>query len=110
MNRALVTVAAALLAGAAYAQSPDVPKANCEPKPAYPGQEAMQSADKREAFLGQLKNYSDCIRAFVAQRRAIIQANNTAIKEAVDEHNVIVGKAQADQDAAQASQGSAPKK
>lgn len=111
MNRALATVAATLLAGAAHAQqAPEVPKANCEPKPVYPGPEVMQSSDKREAFVGQLKAYGDCIRGFVAQRRAIIQANNTAIKEAVDEHNTIVGKVQADQDAAQASQGSASKK
>lgn len=110
MKRALALAATSLLACGAFSQVPEVPKAKCEPKPVYPGSKAMQDAEKTEAFQKQLKDYQDCIRTYIAERRAVIQANDTAMRAAADEHNTVISKVRADQDAAKAAQGGEAKK
>ena len=110
MKRALALAATTLFSCALYAQAPEVPKAKCEPKPVYPGSKAMQDAEKTEAFQKQLKDYQECIRNYIAERRAVIQANDTAMRAAADEHNAVITKVRADQDAAKAAQGGEAKK
>ena len=110
MKRALAFAATSLFACGVFAQAPEVPKAKCEPKPVYPGSKAMQDAEKTEAFQKQLKDYQECIRAYIAERRAVIQANDTAMRAAADEHNTVISKVRADQDAAKAAQGGEAKK
>ena len=70
----------------------------------------MQDAEKTEAFQKQLKDYQECIRAYIAERRAVIQANDTAMRAAADEHNTVITKVRADQDAAKAALGGEAKK
>jgi hypothetical protein len=110
MKRPLALAAATLFSCAAFAQAPEVPKAKCEPKPVYPGPKAMQDAEKTEALQKQLKDYQECIRAYIAERRATIQANDTAMRAAAEEHNTVISKVRADQDAAKAAQDGEAKK
>jgi hypothetical protein len=127
MKRTVLAIALAMGATAALAQAPaapaapavpatpaapDVPPAKCEPKPAYPGLKALQDERKRETFQKDLKSYQDCIRTYVGDRKAAVDANNAAMRAAVEEHNAIMSKIRADQDAAvpPEAKSDAPKK
>ena len=124
MKRTVLAIALALGATAVLAQAPaapavpaapaapDVPPAKCEPKPAYPGLKALQDERKRETFQKDLKSYQDCIRVYVGDRKAAVDANNAAMRAAVEEHNAIMSKIRADQDAAvpPEAKSDAPKK
>ena len=106
MKRTVLAIALAMGATAALAQAPaapaapEVPPAKCEPKPAYPGLKALQDERKRETFQKDLKSYQDCIKAYVGDRKAAVDANNAAMRTAVEEHNAIMTKIRTDQDAA----------
>ena len=112
MKRTVLALALSLVAGAALAQAPAapaaapapaapaVPAAKCEPKPVYPGMKALADDSKREAFQQTLKNYQDCVRAYVAERKAFIEASNAAIRATVEEHNAVMTKIREEQDAA----------
>jgi hypothetical protein len=114
MKRTAIALALALGATAALAQAPAAPAAapaaaqvpphKCEPKPAYPGAKAMQHDMKREQFQKDLKAYQDCIKTYVADRRAVIDASNAAMRAAVDEHNAVMTKIREEQDAARKEQ------
>jgi hypothetical protein len=122
MKRTALAIALAMGASAALAQAPaapaapatpEIPAAKCEPKPAYPGLKAVQDERKREIFQKDLKSYQDCIRVYVGERKAAVDANNAAMRTAVEEHNAIMTKIRADQDAAvppDAAKPDAPKK
>jgi len=127
MKRTVLAIALAMGATAALAQAPaapaapavpatpaapDVSPAKCEPKPAYPGLKALQDERKRETFQKDLKSYQDCIRTYVGDRKAAVDANNAAMRAAVEEHNAIMSKIRADQDAAvpPEAKSDAPKK
>ena len=110
MKRTALALALALGATAAYAQAPatpaaTVPPAKCEPKPVYPGAKAIQHDMKREAFQKELKAYQDCVKSYVAERKAFIEASNAAIRAAVEEHNAVLTKFREDQDAAKKEAG-----
>lgn len=109
MKRTALAVALVLGATAAYAQAPatpaaTVPPAKCEPKPAYPGVKAIQNDMKRELFQKELKAYQDCVRNYVAERKAHIEASNAAIRTTVEEHNAIMTRIREEQDAAKKEQ------
>ena len=99
-------------ATAALAQAPAtpavpaaaVPPAKCEPKPAYPGAKAIQHDMKREQFQKEIKAYQDCVKNYVADRKAFIEASNAAIRATVEEHNAIMTKIREEQDAARKEQ------
>jgi len=114
MKRSALALALAFCATAALAQAPAAPAAapaattpaatvtpaKCEPKPVYPGVKVMQDDKKREAFSLVLKNYQDCVKTYVAERKSAVEANNAAIRAAVEEHNAVLTKFREDQDAA----------
>ena len=117
MKRNALALALAFFATAALAQAPAapaasaapapaatpavlVPPAKCEPKPVYPGVKVMQDDKKREAFSLVLKNYQDCVKTYVAERKAMVEASNAAIRAAVEEHNAVLTKFREDQEAA----------
>lgn len=98
-----IALAAALLVGAttAYAQAPaDIPKPKCENKPDYPGRLAMQSDSRRKTFDRDMKNYKDCMMAYIEDRKNAIKANDAAANAAVDEYNNLMKKIQEEQNAA----------
>jgi hypothetical protein len=111
IKRTAVALAFALGATAALAQAPAapaatgaapvpaIPPAKCEPKPVYPGVKAIQDEKKREAFQLELKSYQDCIKAYVGERKAFVEASNAAIRAAVEEHNALMNKIREDQEA-----------
>lgn len=107
-KRTVAALALALGASAALAQDPATPAApavpviapaKCEPKPVYPGVQAIQDDRKREKFQKELKGYQDCIKAYVAERKAVVEASNAAIRAAVEEHNALMTKVREDQEA-----------
>ena len=109
MNRFALALGLALGATTALAQAPaapaaTVPPAKCEPKPAYPGAKAIQNDMKREQFQKELKAYQDCVKNYVAERKAYIEASNAAIRTAVEEHNAVMTKIREEQDAARKEQ------
>ncbi len=117
MKRTVFAIALALGTTATLAQAPaaatataaapgvSVPAAKCEPKPVYPGVKAIQDDDKREAFTKALKNYQDCVKAYVAERKAFIEASNNGIRAAVEEHNAVMNKFREDQEKAKKELG-----
>jgi hypothetical protein len=109
MNRIVLALGLALGTTTALAQAPaapaaTVPPANCEPKPAYPGLKAIQNDSKREQFQKELKAYQDCVKSYVAERKAFIEASNAAIRSVVEEHNAVMTKIREEQDAARKEQ------
>lgn len=107
MKTALIALALAA-PGLALAQAPaadapkapaiEVPKANCEPKPEYPGRLGMQIQSRRTEFQKDMKNYETCIKAYVETRKATIRANEVAVNAAVDEYNTLMTKIRKDQE------------
>ena len=98
-----IAIAAAFLVGAstAYAQSPgDVPKPKCENKPEYPGRLAMTSDSRRKGFDRDVKNYKECMMAYIEDRKTAIKANDAAANAAVEEYNGLMKKIQEEQSAA----------
>lgn len=104
-----IVLLALLLPVAALAQAPaadapkaaiEVPKANCEPKPEYPGRLGMQVQSRRTEFQKDMKNYEVCIKAYVETRKATIRANEVAVNAAVDEYNTLMTKIRKEQEEA----------
>ena len=99
-----LTLAAALLLGAAstlsVAQTPDVPKLKCEPKPELPGARMMEEVSVRKRFQADLEIYKKCMTAYLDERKAVIKANETAANAAIEEYNATM-KALADAQKAQ---------
>ena len=100
-----LAIAAAILstyAFAASAQPTNVPEQKCEPKPTYPGLKHFKSDVEVKAFEGQIKSYKECIMGYIADRKASIKANEQAANAATDEHNKVMEKIRADQEASRA--------
>lgn len=87
-------------ASGAFAQSTDVPKHSCEPKPAYPGLAAMKSDVEVKAFQDQMAKYKECIVAYIGQRKSSIKAHEAAESAAAKEYNETMAKIRTDQEAA----------
>lgn len=94
MKRLLIA-SLALGAASAFAQAPapapsvtvETPKPKCEEPGAYPGRVGMQTEDRRNRFLKAVEAYKTCMLAFVEERKAVINANQTAAKNAVETFN-----------------------
>ena len=82
-----------------------VPQARCEPQPVYPGAKAIQDPEKREALTRVIKDYQDCVRDYVDERKAYVEASNAAIRKAVEEHNAVMNKFREDQEKAKKELG-----
>ncbi len=100
MNKTALALGIAAFAWLASAQAQDVPKPKCEPKPDYPGRLAMSVDSKRKVFERDMKNYQDCMKGYIEQRKAVIKANEVAASDAVDEYNGLMKKIQEEQSAA----------
>ena len=70
MNTAIRIATAALgfAVAQAFAQSADVPKNTCEPKPSYPGAKAMKSEVEVKQFEKQMADYKECVVAYISAR------------------------------------------
>ncbi len=92
----IVLAAATLCLGAsvsAFAQDPaPVPKAECDPKPEYPGRLAMQSESQRRNFDRDYKRYRDCMQAYIDKNKKLAEAHGKAANAAVSEYNDVVTK------------------
>ncbi len=89
-----ILLAAFLLAAATtpFAQSAEVPKSNCDPKPEYPGRLAMQSDTRRGLFERELKTYKTCMDKYLADRKAAMKANEENANAAIGEYNSVMKK------------------
>jgi len=96
----LIAAAASLAATAALAQPTDVPKHACEPKPSYPGLKAMKSAVEVKAFEDSMKNYKECIVAYISARKTSVKQHQSAENSAAQEYNDTMGKIRSDQEGA----------
>ena len=95
----LVAAVASLGIGAAIAQSPEVAKHTCEPKPTYPGVKAMKSDVEVKAFEAQMKTYKECIVAYISARKTSAKAHEAAESSAAREYNETMAKIRSDQEA-----------
>lgn len=98
----LAAAAFSLGATAAAAQFSEVPPQKCDPKPQYPGLKAMRSEVEVKAFEESMRAYKECIMAYITQRKASAKAHDEAAAAAVDEHNRVMARIRADQEAARA--------
>jgi hypothetical protein len=105
----IATAALGLAAAQALAQPTDVPvpKHSCEPRPAYPGLQAMKSEVEVKQFEKQMKDYKDCIVGYISQRKAARTANETAENAAAKEYNETMAKIRSDQESAMKEQEAA---
>jgi hypothetical protein len=101
MKRIALTVALIGCAAAAFAQTADIPAPNCGAKPEYPGRLAMTSDLRRRAFDREIKAYTECIKAYVEERRKTADANTAAGNAAIEEYNAQIKKVKDDETAAQ---------
>src|SRR5205085_4491577 len=94
MNRLQIAASTLCLGAAtAFAQnSAEVPKNNCEPKPAYPGLAAMKSDVEVKAFEASMKSYKECIVAYISARKSAQKAEQAAENTAAQEYNDVMGK------------------
>lgn len=110
MKRLVPLVAACCIGAAtsALAQQPSAPAAapsvtvpppKCEPKPEWPGRLATDS--RRKLFDRELKQYKDCMNAYLEERKAHLKANEVAANAAIEEHNTVMKKITEDQKAGQ---------
>ncbi len=91
MKRIVLAVAMlALGVGGALAQQQEIPKPKCEPKPQLPGQMMRQDTMSMRRFNQDVKNYKDCIMAYVEERRKVSQANTDAGNAAIEEYNQLM--------------------
>ncbi len=79
---------AAMLASTAFAQSPPpaptVPPHGCV-KPDFPGKSAVDAKIRR--WSADYKDYTECLKAYVGERNAVIDVNAKAANAAVAEFN-----------------------
>ena len=87
---------------ASWAQSTGVPEQKCEPKPTYPGLKNLKSDVEVKTFEAQIKAYKECIMGYITDRKASVKAHEVASSAAADEHNKVMEKIRADQEASRA--------
>jgi len=92
MKRLALALALAGCAGLASAQKSDVPAHNCGAKPEYPGRLVMTSDMRRRNFDREVSKYTECIKAYVAERKASSEAHMAAGNAAIDEYNAAIKK------------------
>jgi hypothetical protein len=104
----LVLAACTFGAATAYAQQPAAPAnaptvtvapAKCEPKPEWPGRLATDS--RRKLFDREMKQYKDCMNAYLEDRKVHLKAHEQAANAAIEEHNAVMKKVTEDQKAGQ---------
>jgi hypothetical protein len=92
MKRYIVAAALTLAASNVLAQAPaapavEQPKPGCEEPGPYPGRVGMQTEDRRNKFIKAVESYKVCMMAFVEERKAVIKANETAARGAIETFN-----------------------
>ena len=106
MKKTVIALALCMAAFPAAAQTPpaapvvDAPKPKCEEPPQFPGRVGMQMEDRRRRFERGLEAYKTCVLAFVEERKAIIKANETAARAAIEEFNARMKKYNEEQEEA----------
>ena len=96
----IVTAVLGFAAAQALAQTPEVAKHSCEPRPSYPGTKAMKSEGDVKAFESKMQDYKKCIVTYIEARKASVKAHEAANNAAASEYNDTVSKIRADQEAA----------
>jgi hypothetical protein len=103
-HMALAGVALAFAAPVAFAQTQDTapgaavkfavetPKPKCEDPGEYPGRVGMQTEDRRNKFVKGVETYRTCMLNFVDERKAVIKANETSARQAIDDFNARMKK------------------
>jgi len=76
----------------------DAPKPKCEDPGAYPGRVGMQTEDRRNKFLKGIETYKTCMMNFVEERKAVIKANETSARKAIDDFNSKMKQLQEEQE------------
>ena len=79
----------------------EMPKPKCEDPGPFPGRVGMQTEDRRKRFVNAVEAYRNCMVAFVEQRKAVVEANQTAAKNAVEELNARIKRINDEQASAQ---------
>ncbi len=90
MKSLTLAAAALLLAGAATAQTTDVPAMKCEPKPKLAGERMMEDPTVRRRFERDMKTYGECVKAYVAERQTAAKSAQEAAKAQADAGNSAV--------------------
>src|SRR5688572_24151800 len=100
----LVLAACSFGAATAYAQQSAAPAnaptmtvapPKCEPKPEWPGRLATDT--RKKLFDRELKQYKDCMNAYLDERKSALKANEVAANAAIEEHNAVMKKISDDQ-------------
>lgn len=92
MKRTLLAAAfCATVPFAATAAAPtDVAPARCEPVPKLPGRMQMERSAVLKQFQRDLKQYEECMKTYIEERKAVAKAHQDAANAAVEEYNGVV--------------------
>ena len=99
LNR-IAAMVLCLGATSVLAQSTEVAKHSCEPRPAYPGLKAMKSDVEVKAFEASMKAYKECIIAYISARKSSVKAHEAAENAAAKEYNDTMGTIRTAQESA----------
>jgi hypothetical protein len=103
MKRIILAASLVFCATTPFAQTSEVPKHACEPKPEYPGRLAMQSPSRASLFDREVKQYKECMDKYLADRKASLKANEDAANAAIADYNAAMKKINEDVTAANAN-------
>ena len=88
MKRILLAAAlAAAFPVLAQAPAPQIPPPQCEPTPKPLGQAMRQDEGVRKRFLREVKEWEACMKAYLDERNAAMQANQDAANAAIKHFN-----------------------
>ena len=87
MKRILLAAALCATSAFAAAQQPTVPGPKCDPKPQRPGESLLSDPGVRRTFERDVKTYSDCMKKYIEEQKAIALAHHNAANAAIEEYN-----------------------
>src|ERR1700675_3858786 len=89
-----LALATLLALGTTLAAAQAVPPLDCGPTPEYPGR--LGSDTQKRTFDKAYRVFDKCVRQYVEDRKAAINANEAAAQKAVDDFNLLGLKMRAD--------------
>lgn len=72
---------------AVTAQSSEVPRHKCDPKPTLPGPRMMEDSSVVKRFQRDIDAYKNCMKAYADERNVASKAHVDAGNAAIDEYN-----------------------
>ena len=88
MKRIAIAAAAFALSASVFeGQAAEIPKHKCESPPEVPGRIVSSQRGVMERFNKELKEYQNCMTAYLEERKADMKAHQEAANATIEEYN-----------------------